>query len=429
MRFNNRFFFSASLTLFIILFCNILDNKKQQSPIYLVPYFSGAANYQLPNNWLFLEQEVYTYKLLNTSLKESYRFKANSSEAVLYNYNHVGLVYIITLATTIFFWLGDVSALEWFQIAVHCLISIWLLRFLTNPLSQLLFLLLYVFNPLVIYFVTFPYYYFWQVVATATIVPYLWNKNFKYKNYIWLVAPLLALIQLTRPTIILIPILFFILYFLYESQWKSIAGLILFLILINIFSARKLDNAPTYWHTIYIGIGAYPNSYVNSLSDNEAYNFFSHKTGKPISYSIPGGNVYTDLSIRNEYFTFLKSEYFQVLKSHPFLLIKNAVLNFFQSFSLGYFVDYPLWVNYLSSLAGFVFFLLLLIKRHFFWILAIGLSSLTFSPYFPPIQAYMFGGYILIVGAFIQLLNDFSIIKKINNRIQNSKIYPMLPSA
>ncbi|MDO1446016.1 hypothetical protein Q0590_07120 [Rhodocytophaga aerolata] len=397
--------------------------------MYLVPYFSGAANYQLPNKWLFLEQEVYTYKLLNTSLKENYRFKVNASKAVLYNYNHIGLVYIISIATSIFFWLGDVSALEWFQIAVHCLTSIWILGFLRTPISRLLFIMLYVFNPLIIYFVTFPYYYFWQVVATASIVPYLWNKSFKYKNYIWLVASLLALIQLTRPTIILIPVLFFVLYFFFESPWKSIIGLILFLVLINIFTARKLDNAPTYWHTVFVGIGAYPNDYITTLSDNEAYNFFNRKTAKNITYTIPGGNVYTDLSIRNEYFTFLKNEYFQVLKSHPILLIKNAVLNFFQSFSLGYFVDYPLWVNYLSSLAGFIFFILLFLKKHFLWIMAIAFNSLTFTPYYPPIQAYMFGGYILIICAFIQLLNDFDIIRKLNSWIQNSKIYPMLPSA
>jgi hypothetical protein len=211
--------------------------------------------------------------------------------------------------------------------------------------------------------------------------------------------------------------MFFILHFLLESKWRSMGCFVLFLLLINIFAAKKTGNSQLYWHTIFIGIGAYPNPFLSSLSDNEGFDFFHKRTGLVISNTIPGGNIYTDHALRDTYITTLKNEYLSLWQTQPFLLIKNAALNFFQSFSLGYFVDYPLWVSYLSAATGFVFCLLLLLKKQYLWIIALAACSITFTPYYPPILAYMYGSFILIVAAFISLLKQYPIFEEVENKL------------
>jgi hypothetical protein len=236
---------------------------------------------------------------------------------------------------------------------------------------------------------------------------------------------LLGLAFITRPTVLFLIIFILIIAFFKNSAKVAILSCIIFLTFVFLFN-RKTENK-TVWHTIYIGVGAYPNLYVTALSDNEAYAIYENQTGEKLNVST-GGNFY-DLKVINRYEKLLQKEYMQIVRKAPFMLLKNAILNFFQSFSVGYFVDYPLWVSYLSSFFGFIFFNLLLIKRNFLWIAAIALSSLSFTPYYPPIQAYMFGSYILLVGAFIQLLHDFGLIQWLDEKLQHLKRFSIFKSA
>lgn len=378
------------------------------SPVFLVPYFSGAANYQFPNNWLFVEQEVENYKALPENQRVKYDFIQDKKQAILYNYNYVGLVYLIIVANLILPWLGDVMTLELLQVVSHILISLLIINFYRKKSEKIAFLCLYSLNPLVIYFVTFPYYYYWQVLPAIVILPYLINRKFRYNNLVFAVSAILALGFLVRPATILLILLFFGIYFLIESSWKAVIAFVLFVSMITTFSARKIGNSQTYWHTIFIGIGAYPNPYLKTLSDTEGFDFFRRKTGKTISNTLPGGNLYYDDSIRTLYIETIQSEFTRILQTKPEMFIRNAAFNFFQSFAFGYFVDLPRWVSYLSTLAGLVFIILLLINKQFLWIVAIAAGTLTFTPYYPPIQAYMFGSFILIVGACIGLLQNFN---------------------
>jgi hypothetical protein len=78
-------------------------------------------------------------------------------------------------------------------------------------------------------------------------------------------------------------------------------------------------------------------------------------------------------------------------------------------------------VSYFSAAVGFVFCLLLLLKRQFLWILAIAASSATFTPYYPPIQVYMYGSFILIVCAFISLLKQYPIFEEAGRKLALAK--------
>jgi hypothetical protein len=182
-------FLLYSLIVFLCIAASIVfNNKKQMSPVFLVPYFSGAVNYQFPNKWLYIEEEVDTYKFLSAEEKGNYEFVKNTKKASLYNYNYIGLVYIILLSNLLFSWLGDVTALEVLQIVAHTLLSLCILSVFKEKTSKLLFFFLYMINPLILYIVTFPFYYFWQVLASAILLPYLISPTFRYRNWVFLIA-------------------------------------------------------------------------------------------------------------------------------------------------------------------------------------------------------------------------------------------------
>ena len=60
---------------------------------------------------------------------------------------------------------------------------------------------------------------------------------------------------------------------------------------------------------------------------------------------------------------------------------------------------------------GVIMMLLLLYTKQYILFLAIGFAGGGFTPYYPPIGAYMFGSYILIVIAFIGVI-DYFILKR-----------------
>ena len=84
------------------------------------------------------------------------------------------------------------------------------------------------------------------------------------------------------------------------------------------------------------------------------------------------------------------------MKESPLLLMKNALVNILGSFSLGYANRMPDFVNYGLALSGLVILSLLFSLRECWMILAIASTSICFAPYYPPIQAYMFGSFILL---------------------------------
>jgi Gpi18-like mannosyltransferase len=62
-------------------------------------------------------------------------------------------------------------------------------------------------------------------------------------------------------------------------------------------------------------------------------------------------------------------------------------------------------MNWISTLVGFLVFTFLMYARQFVWVLAILASAGTFCLYFPPIPAYNFAAYLLLVFAFISALD------------------------
>ena len=96
------------------------------------------------------------------------------------------------------------------------------------------------------------------------------------------------------------------------------------------------------------------------------------------------------------------------------MMIKHALLNTAQSYSIGYKVGSPK-IIYISAIMGVIIMFLLLYTKQYLLFLAIGFASGSFTPYFPPIGAYMYGSYILIVIGFIGIVEYFILKRRGEN--------------
>ena len=133
---------------------------------------------------------------------------------------------------------------------------------------------------------------------------------------------------------------------------------------------------------------------MKGLVDYNGYRLMELKTGVKLDIEV-GGNYYVD-SIIDQYHAVTRSEYLRILRESPLLLIKNALVNVLASFSVGYANGMPYPVNYAIASSGILILGLLLILREYWMILAICATSIGFAPYYPPIQAYMFGSFMLL---------------------------------
>lgn len=398
-----KYFYGIAL-LVVLASAYTFRSTSEMSPVFTVPFFSGAANFQPGAGWRYAVEEVFRYDALSPEARGHYRFRKFPGAALVpYSHNNPGLLYNILVAKSLFFWLGDVNALKCYQVLVHLLVCGVALALLRKPWHRGLFLLAYAANPLVIYFVTFPFYYFWQVLPSLAIVVLLGYRKKLHPAAVALLAAGMALALVTRPTVVFAVGCGFGL--LLRTGWRNVAVAGATFALVTLVLYAPASNK-TVWHTIYVGVGAYPNPYMQGLSDNNGFDLFRSRTGIALSIS-PGGNFHEPVLFKR-YEALLRDEYLVMLRQSPLLLVRNACLNFGQAFSAGYFVDYPRWVSYVSAAFGLVFCLLLVRYRLFWWAIAIAATTLSFFPYFPPIQAYMFGSYLLLVMAFIALLEKIN---------------------
>jgi len=154
------------------------------------------------------------------------------------------------------------------------------------------------------------------------------------------------------------------------------------------------------WHTAYVGIGAYPNDVgVDELADYEGYEFYEKVTGIEISTNAVNGN-YGVLEERNKYLSVLKDRYFEVVMESPWVIVRNAVMNFFQVYSVGHIAGGG-WINLVMTFVGGMVVVFLVVTKQYVWLVATGLSAIGFVFYFPPIPAYNFSSYLLLVSGFI----------------------------
>jgi hypothetical protein len=297
-----------------------------------------------------------------------------------------------------------VRALEAFQIALHTLLSLLIVSLLDGRLKKSLFLILYALNPLVIYYVTFPYYYFYQAIPSFALLflvlgrPQWAGGAGRFHSTVFLLLCVaLALVLLMRSTTVAAIAAFFGLAFIwFPSRKLYVTGLVAFMA--TVFTGYS-PSEKNFWHTAYVGVGAYPNSHVKGLSDDNGYAHFEQKTGVPLNPSL-GGNYY-EAEVMARYRDISRDEFMRIVREDWSRLLRNASLNTIQGFTIGYLVGQTYAVHLMMASAGLAFFVLLLLTGQ--WLLTgfILLTIVTFVPYYPPIPAYMYGAYALLVVGLI----------------------------
>jgi len=370
-------------------------NKKTQGVNWTFPYFSGAANFDRFFDWRISPSDFGKVKSLNENSYWEYKHQ-RTNDLKENTVNNYGYVLIALFARHLFPHTGDLKGAVYLQIGIHSLTCLFFTLFILDSKWKIYsFIVFYAANPLIIHFVTFPFYYFWLFVPSFFYALLILKPNWSLWTGV-IACPLLVFALLIRPTPIFLAIFFFLLAIYYQKNIKrKIVVSTMFLFFLAGFISLRSVSSSGPWHTIYVGIGAYPNNVgVKSLSDNEAYDYFNKISGVYIDTDAISGN-YNNPKLRNAYLNSLKMRYFKIAKSNPLLLLRNAILNSLQVFSVGYIVDRPLLTWLSAGLGGFVL-LFLLLTRQGLWVVAIYLSALGFVLYYPPIPAYNIAAYLLL---------------------------------
>jgi len=400
MRISKPFILEVALVVSIATVC-FAAGIEMQGDFWTVLYFSGAEHILSQGQWLLNKNDYSAFLSLNDLEKIWFDFSVtqNVANQIPANYYGSAFLHAIIMAKLTLPFIPPIIALVVLQVIIHCIICIAVLRRFSEIHLKLAFIALYALNPVVLKFVCFAYYYFWQVLPSFFLVLYLLDKK-SWGAYLLPVSVILAFSLGMRETTILVVLAFLLLSVLRERRAISLISIAL-VFGIKLFLYNGHGAGP--WHTMYVGLGAYDNPYGVILNDNAGYKLFDEKTVISNKTNAKITN-YDNFERRERYDDTLKKEYLAILKESPMLLLVNAVKNTLGGYSFGYFVGSPLIQN-MAIIFGGIFALLLLLFRQYVWFLAIGLSLISFTWFYPPIPAYMYGSYLIIIVSFIQVLS------------------------
>lgn len=366
----------------------VFRNSGGQSVDWSFPYFSGAANLAV-GGWRVSPAEYAAVRGIEPADYRAHRHE-RTTDTVEYTFNNYGYVWVVAAARTLFGWMGDGNAVVTLQVVVHIAVALALFAMLWTPLRRCTFFLLYAVNPVVLHIVTYPYYYFWSVLPCA-LLAVTWLQRERIGAWILPIAVGLAFSYLIRPPVLFVCLLVLVVAFRPGQRAVTLAAAGLFAALL-FFGAARTYSSP--WHTVYVGIGAYENPYgIDGPLDERGFDYYRDTTGVVIDMN-PIDGTFQDAAARERYWGVLRERYLEIAHERPLLLVRNAAYNTAESFALGYDADRS-WVTLLSGLAGLVMIGLIVASRAWIWGLGILCYAAAFTPYFPPIPAYLFGAYLL----------------------------------
>ena len=389
----------APILLFIVLAIPF-RNTRMQHPIWVAPYTSGAANWSPGQPWKVAlgDDIIYKDKSIEQRWVDVAQPAQDASKLIEFSAHDEGWMWVLWFTRKIFPFLGDLQGVVLLTVILHLAFSALILNRLNPGWQRYLFTLIFICNPITLHLVTFPYYYYWQAFPSLLAI-ILWQ--YRDKVNIWHlpgIALFLALCIAVRPNVIFICVLVLALTLYFIRHWVAYLSLILFtLCFLSIPKANKM-----LWHTVYAGLGAYPNNDSLYLSDESSYASFKNKTGVTLDTAL-GANYY-NLQLRDEYNQHLKTESLEYIKSHPVRSLKNIILNL----SIGVLSPYkpgsPAWIYYIQALLGLIFFGFLIWLRQWPVIIGLALSLGCIAIIYPPIAAYAVGGLVFTAWGLTQML-------------------------
>jgi putative flippase GtrA len=393
----------APVLLFIILIIPF-RNTRMQHPIWVVPYTSGAANWSLGQPWKVAlgDDVLYKEKSIEQRWVETAHPTNDSTKLIPFSAHDEGWMWIVWFTRKIFPFLSDLQGAVLLAVILHLTLSCLILNRLSPGWSRYLFTLIFICNPLTIHLVSFPYYYYWQAFPSLlVIIVWLYREKIKVW-YIPGLALFLALCVAVRPNVIFITLLVLGLTLYFIRHWITYLSVTLFVLgFLLIPKTNKM-----LWHTVYSGLGAYPNSSGLYLSDESSYDSFKKKTGITLDTSL-GANYYNP-QLRDTYNQHLKNESVEYAKTHPIHCLKNIFLNLSIGTLSPYKPNAPVWVYYMQSILGIMFFVGLIWFRQWLVIAGLVLSLGCIGLIYPPIAAYIVGSLVFTAWGVTSIISKIT---------------------
>lgn len=372
----------------------LFKNDGVQGVNWTLPYLSGAANFQSLTEWRISPADYDRVVKMTAAEHRVYRYQ-RTEDTVFNTNNAYGYVLVALAARNLFPWLGDLQAVVHLQVLVHVALSLFIFAaVLRTPLQRWLFIILYAANPIIVYVVTYPFYYFWTCIPSVALAV-VWLRPEWIRTVVPLLTPVLLFSLLVRPTTVFVCLFTFAVAFWIGRSRATravVAGSLIAFVAGTALIAQGTGTPP--YHTMYIGIGAYPNPHgIERPVDNEGYDYFEQETGIEISTHAIHGN-WNNPELKELYMETLRGRYFEITRDTPLLLARNALYNFAQSFSVGYDTSRA-WLRPISAALGALVIGFLVFTRQWTWLVGTIAYTAAFAWYFPPIPAYLFGAYLL----------------------------------
>lgn len=404
------FLFFLVFSLLINLLFITVWRFQTMSTSWTGPYYSAAANLKFSGNFSVCPEQVGQFmRLDNVKLEDKFKFSTCSTPEH-YDFNPIGFAYIIWTGSHLFPFLGQQKALLLLQVLVLFILCFIVLKDESIPdFFKWMFIILFLFNPFVIRYTSFNFYYFWQVFPSLLAVLYFFKRKIEWYYLLPLIF-ITGLVFTFRPTIIAIVVIVLIQIFYREKFPKAMIAAVFFIIP---FLFAFKPSSKVFFHTAYIGIGAYQNPWGIKLSDNSGYALYEKVRRTELNSSFDG-NYFKD-SVIKDYALVTKETYFSLLKAKPMLFVRNAVLNTLLSFSTGYITQLSIKMHYLLAVLGLLHLFLLIYLKKWYIILLILATVGTIVLYYPPIPAYIFGNYLILTLSIYCIISEFMSRKKLSS--------------
>jgi hypothetical protein len=373
-----------------------------QHAIWVAPYTSGAANWSIGQPWKVAigDDQIYKNKSIGERWVDVAQPVQDSSKLIEFSAHDEGWMWVLWFTRKIFPFLSDLRGVILLAIILHLGFSALILNRLNPGWQRYLFTFVFVCNPLTLYLLSFPYYYYWQAFPSLLAI-IIWQ--YRDKVNIWYLPGLalfLALCVAIRPNVIFICLLVLALTVYFIRHWFTYLSVVLFaLCFLSIPKVNKM-----FWHTVYAGLGAYPNHNGLYLSDESSYASFKNKTG--ITLNTAFGQNYYNLQLRDQYNQHLKAESIEYIKTHPVQSLRNVILNL----SIGIFSPYkpnsPSWIYYTQAFLGLIFLVGLIWLRQWPVLIGLSLSLGCIALIYPPIAAYVVGSLVFTGWGLTQVVSQ-----------------------
>jgi putative flippase GtrA len=389
----------APLLLFIVLVIPF-HNKNMQGPIWVVPYTSGAANWSPGQPWkvALSDDVVYKQKTIEQRWTDVATPTSDPEKLITYSTHDEGWMWVLWFTRKAFPFLGDLQGAVVLVILLHLGLSMLILNTLKAGWQRYLFTFLFICNPLTLHLVTFPYYYSWQAFPSLLAI-ILWQ--YREKISVWYLPAMalsLALCTAIRPNVIFIALLVLALALYFIRHWITYVSIVLFAVCFCFIPKTN----KMMWHTVYTGLGAYPNNSGLYLSDDCSYAHFKEKTG--ITIEMAFGKNYYNKELRHDYNELLKDDAIEYIKTNPLRTVKNIFLNLSIGVLSPYKPGLSAWIYYIQALLGLIFFGFLIWLRQWPVIIGLALSLGCIAIIYPPIAAYAVGGLVFTAWGLTQML-------------------------